>query len=134
MTVCPSCGQTFEGDTCPRCQPAAASQSGAPVISDNIASALCYLLLLITGVLFLKLQPYNRNPKVRFHAFQSIFVNLAIIIFWGAISFVDKRLALLISPVYLLACLVLWLLLISAAWQNQRVVLPLIGPIAERRA
>lgn len=134
MTVCPSCGQTFEGGACPRCAPDAASPSAAPVISDNIASALCYLLLLVTGVVFLRLEPYKHNPRVRFHALQSIFVNLAIIIFWVAISFVDRRLALLISPVYLMACLVLWLLLMWAAWQNQRIVLPLIGPMAERHA
>ena len=134
MTVCPSCGQTFEGGACPRCAPDAASPSAAPVISDNIASALCYLLLLVTGVVFLRLDPYKHNPRVRFHALQSIFVNLAIIIFWVAISFVDRRLALLISPVYLMACLVLWLLLMWAAWQNQRIVLPLIGPMAERHA
>src|SRR2546422_1555811 len=32
-------------------------------------------LLLVTGILFLLLEPYKRNRRVRFHAFQSIFVN-----------------------------------------------------------
>jgi uncharacterized membrane protein len=35
---------------------------------------------------------------------------------------------------FLLACLVLWLVLIWAAWQNQRLVLPVIGQMAEKQA
>jgi len=105
-----------------------------PTIDDNIASALCYLLLGVTGVLLLYLEPYNSNPRVRFHAFQAIFLNLVIIIFWVGISFVGKGLALLISPLFLLACLVLWLVLIWAAWQNQRLVLPVIGQMAQKQA
>ena len=116
--------------SCPR----EASHPAAPVIADNIASALCYLLLGITGVLVLYLEPYGHNPRVRFHAFQSIFVNLAIIVFWVAISFAGKRLALLVSPVFVLFCLVLWLVLIWTAWQNERLVLPVIGPMAEKQA
>jgi uncharacterized membrane protein len=103
-------------------------------MADNIASAMCYLLLLVTGVLFLTLEPYNHNRKVRFHAFQAIFVNLAIIVLWVALSLLGKSLALLISPVFLLACLVLWLLLIWTAWQDERIVLPLIGTMAEKHA
>ncbi|HET9319079.1 MAG TPA: hypothetical protein VFO27_04865, partial [Bryobacteraceae bacterium] len=82
----------------------------------------------------LSLEPYRHNPRIRFHAFQSIFVNLAIIVFWMAISLTGRRLALLASPVFLLLCLVLWLVLIWAAWQNERLVLPVIGPMAEKQA
>jgi hypothetical protein len=50
--------------------------SGPPAaaggMTDNVASALCYVLGLITGILFLVLSPYNQNKTVRFHAFQSI--------------------------------------------------------------
>ena len=134
MAVCPSCGATLEGATCARCASSEAQQPVRPTIDDNIASALCYLLLGVTGVLLLYLEPYNSNPRVRFHAFQAIFLNLAIIIFWVGISFVGKGLALLISPLFLLACLVLWLVLIWAAWQNERLVLPVIGPMAEKQA
>jgi uncharacterized membrane protein len=111
-----------------------AARPATPVIDDNIASALCYLLLGVTGVLLLYLEPYKHNRRVRFHAFQAIFLNLAIIIFWVGISFVGKGLALLISPLFLLACLVLWLVLIWAAWQDERLVLPVIGPMAEKQA
>lgn len=103
-------------------------------MADNIACAMCYLLLLVTGVLFLTLEPYNHNRKVRFHAFQAIFVNVVIILVWVGLSLIGKGWALLISPVFMLACLILWLLLIWTAWQNERLVLPLIGPMAERHA
>jgi uncharacterized membrane protein len=33
--------------------------SGA--MADNVASALCYVLGLITGIIFLVLPPYNKN-------------------------------------------------------------------------
>jgi uncharacterized membrane protein len=134
MAVCPNCGDTLDSATCARCASSQAQRPVPPTIDDNIASALCYLLLGVTGVLLLYLEPYNSNPRVRFHAFQAIFLNLAIIIFWVGISFVGKGFALLISPLFLLACLVLWLVLIWAAWQNQRLVLPVIGQMAEKQA
>jgi len=127
MATCPNCGATLDGEQCPHCHP-------APVIADNVASALCYLLLGVTGALLLFIEPYRRNRLVRFHAFQAIFVNLVIIVFWAAISFAGQRVALVLSPVFLLVCLVLWLALIWTAWQNNRLVLPVIGPMAEKQA
>lgn len=132
MPVCPSCGGALDDGVCRRC--ATSGAPAAPAIEDNIASALCYLLLGVTGVLFLWLEPYSRNRKVRFHAFQAIFVNVAIIVFWVTISLLGGKLALLISPMFLLVCLILWLALIWTAWQNQRIMLPLIGPMAEKQA
>jgi len=52
----------------------------------NMASALCYLFGWLTGVLFLVLEPYNKNRTVRFHAFQSIFLNVGIIAVWIVIG------------------------------------------------
>src|ERR1700687_1236775 len=80
MPVCPSCGGPLDDGVCRRC--ATSGVPAPPAIADNIASALCYLLLGVTGVLFLWLEPYSRNRKVRFHAFQAIFVHVAIIVFW----------------------------------------------------
>jgi uncharacterized membrane protein len=88
----------------------------------------------VTGVLLLFLDPYRRNRRVRFHAFQAIFVNLVIIALWMGISLLGKSLALLLSPLFLLACLILWLALIWTAWQNERIVLPVIGYMAEKQA
>lgn len=125
MAVCPSCGGTLENGRCPHCQPA---------MADNVASALCYLLLGITGALLLFIEPYSHNRRVRFHAFQAILLNLVIIIFWAAISLAGRHVALLLSPLFMLICLALWLALIWNAWQDNRLVLPVIGPVAEKHA
>ncbi len=127
MAVCPQCGAALNGGPCPRCQP-------APVIADNIASALCYLMLGVTGALLLFIEPYSHNRCVRFHAFQAILLNLVMIILWAGISFAGRHVAMLLSPLFMLACLVLWLSLIWNAWQDHRMVLPLIGPMAEKHA
>jgi len=123
----------MEGGACSRCS-ASEERKTAPAIDDNIASALCYLLLGVTGTVMLYLEPYRHNHRVRFHAFQAILVNLAIILIWLAISLLGKSLAMLLSPVFTLGTLVLWLVLIWTAWQNERIVLPLIGPWAEKQA
>jgi uncharacterized membrane protein len=49
-------------------------------MADNVASTLCYVLGLITGIIFLVLEPYSKNRAIRFHAFQSIFLNLVVIV------------------------------------------------------
>jgi uncharacterized membrane protein len=123
----------MEGGACSRCS-ASEERKTAPAIDDNVASALCYLLLGVTGTVMLYLEPYRHNHRVRFHAFQAILVNLAIILIWLAISLLGKSLAMLLSPVFTLGALVLWLVLIWTAWQNERIVLPLIGPLAEKQA
>lgn len=133
MAVCPTCGVEIEGGVCSRCS-ASAERKTAPTIDDNIANALCYLLLGVTGTLMLFLEPYRHNHRVRFHAFQAILLNLVIILVWLAISLLGRHLAMLLSPVFTLGTLVLWLLLIGTAWQNERIVLPVIGPLAEKQA
>ena len=59
------------------------SAAGLP---ENTAAALCYLLGLVTGIIFLVLEPYNKNKLIRFHAFQSIFLHVCVIIVWVAFS------------------------------------------------
>src|SRR6185503_17565063 len=59
---------------------------GAAGLSENVAGALCYLGLLITGILFLVLDPYNKNRAIRFHALQAIFLNLAWFVVWFVLA------------------------------------------------
>ena len=51
-------------------------------LTPNVAGALAYLVGAITGILFLVIDPFKTDRFVRFHAFQSIFFNLAWIGFW----------------------------------------------------
>jgi len=106
-------------------------------LTENAAAALCYVLGLITGILFLVLAPYNQNRLIRFHAFQSIFLHVACIVIWIGFLFVSAvsgSLMIFISPLIWLAFFVLWIVMIIKAYQGQKVVLPIIGPLAEKQA
>jgi uncharacterized membrane protein len=108
-------------------------------MADNVASALCYVLMLITGIIFLVISPYNRNRTVRFHAFQAIFLNIAIILIEIGLSIVLGILRLglgllFVWPLIGLGCFILWLYMIYSAYQGKTVVLPIVGPLAQQQA
>ena len=160
MPFCANCGSQMEGRFCAKCGASAdaaaapaAGAGGAPIagtppaaqsggLADNVAAALCYALTFITGVLFLVLEPYNKNRAIRFHAFQAIFVGLVMlvgrivlgILFSALLSLSGFFLIGTISLLYSLACLCLWLYLLISAYQGKKVVLPVIGPMAEQQA
>jgi len=112
-------------------------------MAENVASTLCYVLGLVTGIIFLVLAPYNQNKNVRFHAFQSIFLHVAVIagyivfsivlgIFFSVLHIWFFRFALL--SLYNLGCFVLWIYMLISTYQGKKVVLPVIGPIAQQQA
>jgi len=89
----------------------------------------------LTGVLFLVLEPYNKNKTVRFHAFQSIFLWLATVVVWIVLGIiVPFSLYFVIGTLFPLATLVLWVMLMYKAYNKERWVLPVIGPLAEKQA
>ena len=112
-------------------------------MTNNVASALCYLLGLLTGILFLVLEPYNKDKTIRFHAFQSIFFNVALIAvdivlfivtgILGRIPFVGW-IVFLVWPIFGLVLFCAWLFLMYKAYNKEKFVLPLIGPLAEKQA
>ncbi|MCC7175617.1 MAG: hypothetical protein IT159_10505 [Bryobacterales bacterium] len=114
-------------------------------MSTNVAGALAYVLGLITGIIFLVLEPYNRDRTVRFHAFQSIFLNLALIVLYIVLMIIGTVLGAvvplfgaallgLVSLVLWLGSIVLWLVLILKTYGGSKIVLPIIGPLAEKQA
>lgn len=134
---CASCGQPARlvaadsGGT-------AFSRSGLP---PNVAGALCYLAGFVTGIVFLVLEPYRRDHFVRFHAFQSIFLNVAWIALYIGLGIVESRLpwalwhlmtllSTLVSSSLL--CIAIWLM--YRAYNNERFKLPVIGDLAEKQA
>jgi uncharacterized membrane protein len=118
-------------------------------LQENVAGALCYLVGFITGILFLVLEPYSKNPRVRFHAFQSIFFHLAWIVLWIAMTILQivihavlpfglhlivSLFSGLVFLVVWLGGLVLWVMLMVKAYNNSAIVLPVIGPLAQKQA
>ncbi|MDQ2900796.1 MAG: hypothetical protein M3Y07_13505 [Acidobacteriota bacterium] len=148
MAFCPNCGTAASGQFCPNCgtniaaEPAGSTatplRANAPGLTNNIASALCYVVPLICGIVFLVLDPYKNDRKVRFDAFQSIFLAIAVIVVGYILEIVlpeiSWNLYWPIHSLYRLACLLLWIYLAVKAFQNAKTVLPGIGPLAEKQA
>jgi uncharacterized membrane protein len=151
MAYCANCGALVEGQFCQKCGTAVGAAAGTqpaptaqPGLSVNAASALCYLFGFITGIVFLAIPPYNHDPRVRFHAFQSIFLSVGVIALHFAITFAalmfqsfSLSLGLMVSSLHLLVSLgffLVWLYMMWKCSQGVKVVLPLIGPLAERQA
>jgi len=118
-----------------------AQTSATTALQPNIAGLLCYILGFLTGIFFLVAEPYKRDPFVRFHAFQSIFVSVAAIVvrlgFGVLLSIMPWSLWSLISMISALVSLaffLLFLLLMFKAYSNERFKLPVIGDLAERQA
>ena len=155
MAFCSNCGAAVEGRFCAQCGspvPSAATVTAPPPpppaavplgLEENLASALCYLLGLLTGALFLVLDPYNKNRTIRFHAFQAIALHVgAIAVFIGImiivgvlhfVPFLGTFLAMILYPVASFAVLILWLMLMYKAYNKERWVLPIVGEWAERQ-
>ncbi len=159
MPFCASCGSPVEGKFCPKCGAAvggAEPPAGGPAPSSappqagsgmrpNVAGALCYVLGLITGIVFLVLEPYNRDREVRFHAFQSILFNLAVVAIYIVLGIVGALLGAvvpvmgaaligLVSMALWLGSLVLWVVLMVKTYNGGKIVLPVIGEIAAKQA
>jgi uncharacterized membrane protein len=127
-------------------QPQATYQA-APTASmpmeENVAGMLAYFTI-VPAIIFLLIAPYNRNRFVRFHSFQCIFaavaivvINIALAIFSSILHFmpvIGWFVTGLMWPIWGLAILVLWLLLVIKAYQHQIFKLPFIGDMAEKQA
>jgi uncharacterized membrane protein len=99
---------------------------------------LAYVTI-IPAIIFLVLEPYNKSRFVRFHAWQSIFFNVAWWILWIGLHIVLHIsllgfLTMLIWPVIWLGGFIVWLILLLKANQGQMFKLPVIGDLAQQQA
>ncbi len=118
-------------------------------MEENVASAICYVLTFITGILFLVLEPYNKNRNIRFHAFQAIFLGLAMVavsivfsilvsilvaamISTGGYGFI--RIIGMLGWMINLAELGIIAFMAYKAYNRELVILPIIGPLAQKQA
>jgi uncharacterized membrane protein len=141
---CAACGAAISGQSVATTSGAAAAPATSPTgtvnsgMTDNVAAALSYIW--IVGLVFLLIEPYNKNRFVRFHAFQSVFYAAAWLVLWYGMHIVFSImpfLGLLILPLYFLIGIggfVYWLFLAFKAYGNERYKIPIIGDIAEKQA
>ena len=145
MAFCNMCGaQIADGTTtCAACAGRAATAPPIPQAStggmtDNVIGMLAYVTI-IPAIIFLVIEPYNKNRFVRFHSFQNLFFAVAWIVLWIALSIVAHIpilgwLTILIWPLIGLGGLILWIILLLKAYQGQMWKLPVIGDMAEKQA
>jgi len=113
-------------------------------MASNVAGLLTYILGFITGIIFLVIEPYKNDKFVRFHAFQSIFFNVALVVFWIAYMILASILGFislgilamlmgLLGLVITLAILAYWIFLMYKAYNNELYKIPFIGDLAAKQ-
>lgn len=148
MPYCTRCGTAVDGAAA-YCHHCGAAQQRPPqyvdpigTISDRTASVLCYIPVfgVIPSIVFLASQKYRRNAKVRFNAFQSLYLFVAFLVvsivlpafFW--FSFGAMGLHGFFVPLLKAVVFICWIYLLVKAAQEQQVHLPVIGDLAGRSA
>jgi len=111
--------------------------------NDNVMGALAYFTI-IPAILFLVIEPYNKNRFIRFHSFQMIFLVLAMFAIWIAefvlgmvlafVPVVGPILGFVIGLAVFFGSIAAWALAAFKAYQGQKYKLPVIGDLAEQQA
>ncbi len=116
------------------------SQPNQTALSDNAAGAIAYFTF-VPALIFLLIPPYNTNRYVRFHAWQSLMLNLSAILISFLLSFVlviflvfKADLMVVFERLVWVGWFVLWLICVVKAMNGQRFKLPILGVLAERQA
>src|ERR1700692_3176508 len=124
MAFCNMCGaQIADGTT--RCSVCAGKVATVPAsttasaggLTDNVAGMLAYMTI-IPAIIFLVMEPYNKNRFIRFHAWQNIFLHLGAFVCWIALFIISAVLAFIPILGHLIAFL-LWAVLsvgLLVAW------------------
>lgn len=116
--------------------------SGQSGLSDNAAGAIAYLTI-VPAIIFLLIEPYNKNSFVRFHSFQCLFlcgvaivvdIGFGIVLAIATMVFPMMFLGAFLWPLLMLFWLGVVILCIIKASQGSWFSLPLIGPLAAKQA
>ena len=100
-------------------------------LDENVAGLLSYIAGWITGLIFFLIE--KENKLVRFAAMQSIILNVALFVTYfiiGILGAVTFGIGAILSPLVGLGFVVIWIMLMVKAYQNEEWELPVIGKIA----
>ncbi len=101
-------------------------------MQSNVAALLSYVVII--AIVFLIVEPFKNDKFVRFHAFQSIFYWIAVIVIFMLIGMVFPLSIWLVVywPLRLLS-FILMIFLMYKAYNNEKFKLPFIGDLAEKQ-
>jgi uncharacterized membrane protein len=119
--------------------PGYAPQAGG--LSSNSAAAISYLTF-IPAIIFLVMDPYKRDPFVRFHSIQSIALNvvgfaIGLAFFVLATAMYSMGMGLMVTLIHGVIDLILfvgWLMAIIQASQGKWFKLPIIGDFSMKQS
>lgn len=111
--------------------PQSSPSSGGGGMEPNLAGALAYLF--IVAIIWLVMEPYNKDRFIRFHSFQSLFLGAVFFVVSIVLSVIPILgwILLLFLP---LVALGLAILCAYKAYNKEMYKLPLLGDYAEKYA
>ena len=114
------------------------AQSGGGTPQNQVVAALAYLLGLVTGIIFLYLEPYDKDEFVRFHARQSvafsiawIVINIVLSVFIAVLPFGLGRLLAVLLELINLGLAIMWIFLMYKAYSGERYRIPELADLAD---
>jgi uncharacterized membrane protein len=130
---CPGCGRSMQIESAAKQEPG--------VLRENLVGAFAYVSFL-PAIVFLLVDPYRKNPIVRFHSIQcllfwlvcvvlSVVVRLLVLVLLF-VPIVGPLLAVLVVVVVALAAVFTWIVVLVKAFQGERFALPLIGNLSDQ--
>lgn len=146
MPFCTNCGASVHPNAafCVNCG-AAQPRTAPPAsdflqgMSDRTACILCYIPVfgVIPAIVFLASQKFRTNVRVRFNAFQALYLFVAWLIISSAFPILllgtpGWDVAHILVGAFKLAIFICWIYLLIKAAQEQEVRLPVIGDLAAR--
>jgi uncharacterized membrane protein len=109
-------------------------------LSDKAAGAIAYITV-FPAIAFLIMVPYKKNLFVRFHAWQSVFLNffalaltylLELCVGWGGVT--SAKIGLQGSWLIMYFWIIVWAFCAVTAFAGKSIKLPILGKLAERQA
>jgi len=112
--------------------PVGEAKSGSG-LDPKIAAALCWALYPISSIVFILIEKEDRY--VRFHAYQSLFFGIAVIVASIISSIlVVILIGIILGPLVMIGGLIIWVLGMVKAYNGETWKLPIIGDMAEEYA
>lgn len=100
-------------------------------LPENIEGALCYLLWWVSGIIFYSLE--TKSDFVKFHAKQSIVTFLIATVLVIIISPISGFIGNVLNGILWVVIILIWLYLMLKAFANEKVKLPWIGNLVDKK-